>query len=77
MASGNPELESRVRRPWNGYGLSFWYCKCGAARKVTHFTIRGDERIEKVHATPCKRCGTESEPVGWPHDPWLYVGGER
>ena len=55
---------------WNGYGLSFWSCKCGARRRVTGLRIRG-ERIETVVATPCKRCGTTEPPVGWPPDPWI------
>jgi hypothetical protein len=59
--------------PWNGYGLSFWRCKCGAARRVTGFTVNGFEEIERVHADPCKRCGSTDEPAGWPADPWLYV----
>jgi hypothetical protein len=59
-------------RVWNGYGLSEWKCKCGAARKVTGCRIRGGERIEKVYATPCKRCGDEGEPATWAFDPWLY-----
>lgn len=55
---------------WNGYGLSFWSCKCGARRRVTGLTIR-DEHIAEVHATECKRCGDDGEPVGWPSDPWI------
>jgi hypothetical protein len=57
-------------RRWNGYGLSFWSCKCGARRKVTSIRAN-DERIVGVNATPCKRCGDTGEPVGWPSDPWL------
>lgn len=60
-------------RSWNGYGLSFWRCRCGAARRVIGFRIRGGELIEKVYAAPCKRCGTEDEPASWPDDPWLSV----
>lgn len=55
---------------WNGYGLSFWRCKCGAARSVVSVTVKGD-RIHRVNAKPCKRCGDKGEPVGWPADPWL------
>ena len=58
---------------WNGYGLSFWRCRCGAARRVTGCTVRPAEGwMERVHADPCKRCGDEGEPVGWPSDPWAY-----
>jgi hypothetical protein len=56
---------------WNGYGLSFWRCKCGAARRVTGLFIRGGERIESVKADSCKRCGTDEQPAGWPSDPWF------
>jgi hypothetical protein len=54
---------------WNGYGLSFWRCACGAARSVTGLVVRG-ERIVEVRSKPCKRCGSKAEPVGWPYDPW-------
>lgn len=56
--------------PWNGYGLSFWRCKCGAARKVTVIWVNS-EHITRVDATPCKRCGDTGEPATWPDDPWL------
>lgn len=75
-SSGIAQLEFKPRRAWNGHGLSFWYCRCGAARKVTHYTIRGGERIERVHATPCKRCGTTDDPVRCDTDPWLYIDYE-
>ena len=55
---------------WNGYGLSFWRCRCGAARRVTGLMVRA-ECIAEIRATSCKRCGTDEEPVGMPSDPWL------
>lgn len=54
---------------WNGYGLSWWRCRCGAARRVTGLLIRGGERIESVRADPCKRCGDDGEPICI-GDPW-------
>jgi hypothetical protein len=58
---------------WNGYGLSFWRCRCGAARKLRGFTLNGVEEIVAVHCDPCKRCGTTDAPTGWPSDPYAYV----
>jgi hypothetical protein len=67
------DQSSTRRRSWNGCGLSQWRCACGAARRVTGFLIRGEERIAEVYADPCKRCGSTAEPecIG---DPWLDVG---
>ena len=47
---------------WNGYGLSFWRWRCGAARRVTGLMVRA-ECIAEIRATSCKRCGTDEEPV--------------
>jgi len=57
---------------WKGYGLSFWRCKCGAARRVTQLHVTNDH-ISSVDADPCKRCGTVMPPETWPDDPWLGV----
>lgn len=61
-----------IKKEWNGYGLSWWRCRCGAARRVHGFDVHGDERMGKVYADDCKRCGSWREPVCI-GDPW---GGE-
>jgi hypothetical protein len=57
---------------WNGYGLSFWRCKCGARSEGLQDMGENSEHITRVEATAsCKRCGDTGEPATWPDDPWL------
>lgn len=56
---------------WNGYGLSWWRCQCGAARRQpARVLVRGDGQVRYEDYQPCKRCGSVAEPVCI-GDPWL------
>jgi hypothetical protein len=62
-------------RRWNGYGLSFFRCRCGSARRAEEFVVK-DDCLQEVNGPPCKRCGDKGPIPHWPVDPWLYIRGD-
>lgn len=68
-------MPSAPKRQWNGYGLSFFRCRCGAARRADRFLVDADH-LRLVYGPPCKRCGDTGPIPHWPADPWLYIAEE-